>query len=230
MSRAGDQHAGRAVAALQGVLAREGLAQGGHHRVVAEALDGADRGAVATAGMGDAGARRRAVDLDVQAPHTPCSQPIWVPVSISRPRRRSARCSRGSTSTSVGLAVDRERDRNAAHDCFTAATACRSAVSAMARRQSSSSGYVATMRVGFGLGVRQQGGRVLDDERRPIERGKHGARRARPARSARRPWPWRTRRPCGRTSSVPSARPPAAPALRSRAAARRPRARSRRCR
>ncbi len=32
----------------------------------------------------------------VQAPHTPCSQPRWVPVSSSVSRRKSARCVRGS--------------------------------------------------------------------------------------------------------------------------------------
>src|ERR1700709_2030475 len=60
----GNQHAGRTVAALQGMLTCKRLAQGGHHRVVAKALDGADPRTVATAGVSEAGARRHAVDLD----------------------------------------------------------------------------------------------------------------------------------------------------------------------
>ena len=43
----GDQHAGRAVAALQRVRLAEGLAQAGHQGIVVEALDGAHAGAVA---------------------------------------------------------------------------------------------------------------------------------------------------------------------------------------
>src|SRR5262249_46945670 len=35
----------------------------------------------------------------VQAPHTPCSQPAWAPVSNKRSRRQSSRLMRGSTST-----------------------------------------------------------------------------------------------------------------------------------
>src|SRR4051812_45299825 len=39
----------------------------------------------------------------LQAPHTPCSQPTWVPVSRSVWRRKSARFSRASTMTLTGL-------------------------------------------------------------------------------------------------------------------------------
>ena len=60
----GDQHAGRAEAALQRVLAREGLAQPLHQRIVVEALDGAHVLPVAGDRKGDAGARRLAVDQD----------------------------------------------------------------------------------------------------------------------------------------------------------------------
>ena len=44
----------------------------------------------------------------VQAPHTPCSQPTWVPVSRRWWRRQSASVRRGSTSTSTCFAVDFE--------------------------------------------------------------------------------------------------------------------------
>ena len=59
---AGDQHAGRAIAALQGVMRRERRAQVGHHRIVAQALDGGDLRALAGHREGDARARGCAVD------------------------------------------------------------------------------------------------------------------------------------------------------------------------
>ena len=37
----------------------------------------------------------------VQAPHTPCSQPRWVPVRLRLSRRKSARWVRGSTEAST---------------------------------------------------------------------------------------------------------------------------------
>ncbi len=58
----GDQHAGRAVAALQRVLLGEGPAQTRHQRVVVEALDGLYFGTVARHRVGDAGAGNLAVD------------------------------------------------------------------------------------------------------------------------------------------------------------------------
>ena len=59
----GDQHAGGAIPALQGVRFGEGLTQAGHRRVIVEALDGAHAGAVAGHRKGDAGAGDLAVDL-----------------------------------------------------------------------------------------------------------------------------------------------------------------------
>src|SRR5881275_460318 len=40
---------------------------------------------------------------DAELAHTPCSQPRWVPVCRSSSRRQSARCIRGSTSTTTGV-------------------------------------------------------------------------------------------------------------------------------
>ena len=59
-----NEHAGRAVAALQRVLGGEGGAQLGHYRVVGVAFDSAHFGAVAADREGDARARRHAVDLE----------------------------------------------------------------------------------------------------------------------------------------------------------------------
>src|SRR4051812_16669347 len=59
-----DQHSRRAVAALQGVLALESLAQFARDLVVVQSLDGDDFGAVAGDRIGDAGAHRYAVDQD----------------------------------------------------------------------------------------------------------------------------------------------------------------------
>src|ERR1700731_2219094 len=39
----------------------------------------------------------------VQAPHTPCSQPTWVPVRCNSWRRQSAKVRRGSTSTATAV-------------------------------------------------------------------------------------------------------------------------------
>src|SRR5258707_14620458 len=41
--------------------------------------------------------------MTLQAPHTPCSQPIWVPVRRNVWRRKSARLSRASTVALTGL-------------------------------------------------------------------------------------------------------------------------------
>ena len=60
----GDQHAGRAVAALQGVRLVKAWRMRRHQRIVVEALDGAHVGAVAGHRVGDAGAGDLAVDLD----------------------------------------------------------------------------------------------------------------------------------------------------------------------
>src|SRR5262249_47264034 len=57
-----DQHAGRAEAALQSVLARERRTQLLHDRVAIEAFDRLHRAAVALHRIGDAGPDRRAVD------------------------------------------------------------------------------------------------------------------------------------------------------------------------
>ena len=60
----GDQHAGRAIAALQRVLGAESFAQIRHTASSSKPSMVRTSSAVAADGIGDAGARRRAVDLD----------------------------------------------------------------------------------------------------------------------------------------------------------------------
>ena len=67
-----------------------------------------------TANMRQARAVRPSIST-VQAPHTPCSQPTWVPVRPSSWRRKSASVMRASARALVGRAVDRELDRVRAH-------------------------------------------------------------------------------------------------------------------
>ena len=116
----GNQHAGRAEAALQRVLARKCLAQVRHDRIVVRSFDGVDRGPVAGDRVGQARARRRAAISTVQAPHTPCSQPRCVPVSRQCSRRKSARWVRGSTSA-LCPAIHGECDRHHREDLLQGA-------------------------------------------------------------------------------------------------------------
>ena len=116
ISRAADQHARRAVAALQRVLGGKGGAQFGHQRVVVEAFDGAHVGAVAGDREGDAGARRRAVDLQragaadaLLAAEMGPGQALLLAQEVGKMR---ARLDVGST----GLAVDDQGDRRHARD------------------------------------------------------------------------------------------------------------------
>ena len=112
----GDQHARRAVAALQAVLGGEGAAQARHDRVVVEALDGAHLGAVAGKRVGDAGARDLAVDLHragaadaVLAAQVRAGQQQMLAQEVGQV---GARLDRGGH----GLAVDGEADGLAGHD------------------------------------------------------------------------------------------------------------------
>src|SRR5439155_14039292 len=112
-----DQHAWRAIAALQRVLARERGAQLAHDLVVVEALDRGDARALARHRIGDAGARRFAVDQDgASAAHSvlaaemragevlPFSQEI---------REVHPRLDRGADVTAVDDQCQRHHDANA---------------------------------------------------------------------------------------------------------------------
>src|SRR5262249_11933771 len=141
-----DQNSGGAVAALQRMLAREGLAQRRHDGVAIEAFDGADRGAIATAGMDDAGARRRAVDLDrAGAAHA------LLAAKVRSGQHQLAAQELGELLARFGhqrplFAVPDEPDRDPAHIGPIFSTARRSAVSASARRQGGSPGTPSAMR------------------------------------------------------------------------------------
>src|SRR5262245_58526965 len=58
----GDQHAGRAIAALQRMVLGEGFTQSSHRGIVLQPLDGDDLGPLAGQRVGDARTRRRAFD------------------------------------------------------------------------------------------------------------------------------------------------------------------------
>ena len=83
---------------MEGLLERMELAL---REAVGHALDRADRAAVGLDGEQQAGAHRVAVELNVQAPQTPCSQPTWVPVRPASWRMKSESSRRGSTSARV---------------------------------------------------------------------------------------------------------------------------------
>ena len=107
----GDQDPGRAEAALERVVALEGLLQRREHRVAGERLDGLDLGRRPPAPRAGSSARTATPSSrTVQAPQTPCSQPTCVPVSPSRWRRKSVSSSRGSTSLDDDAAVHRDGD------------------------------------------------------------------------------------------------------------------------
>src|SRR4029453_5028256 len=117
------------------MLQRESLAQGSHHGVVAEALDGSDRSAIATASIGDAGPPRRPVDLDRAGPaHAPLAPDIGA--SQHQPAAQQI----GKLLARLGqhlpwLAVHGERDRYFAQGALVILTARQSAVSPQPRRQ-----------------------------------------------------------------------------------------------
>src|SRR5262245_23352517 len=106
----------------------EGLAQAGHQRVVVEALDGADAGAVAGHRIGDAGAGDLAVDLHragaadaVLAADVGASEQKLLAQEVGKMRARSH-------IGLDGLAVDGEGDAgHASNTCWMArrtAVAC----------------------------------------------------------------------------------------------------------
>ena len=194
------------------MLAGEGLAQGGHDGIVAEALDGADHRAVAAAGMGDARAGAPSIST-VQAPHTPCSQPRC--------------CRHPAAAQQVGELLGR-LDQHLVGSPFTVRKiaillmarlpipARRSAVSARARRQAVRPGTPATMRAASAAGSR------ISACASPITSGGPSS----AASTARGGWPGSAstqevaleNSPTLRhTSGVPRAPPPAAPGPRRRA-------------
>src|SRR5262249_58566387 len=128
------------------MLAREGLAQRRHDGVAIESFDGADRGAIAAAGMDDAGAGGRAVDLDrAGAAHA------LLAANVGAGQHQLAAQELGELLARFGpelarFAIDDERDRDLAHIRPIFSTARRSAVSARARRQGGSPGTPSAMR------------------------------------------------------------------------------------
>jgi hypothetical protein len=122
-----DQHARRAIAALQRVFLRERGSEAPHQGVFVKTFDGAHAGAVAAHSIGDAGARDFAVDLNrtgatdaVLASHVRAGEQQLLAQKIGEIRaRRYVRLD--------GLAVDCERDFHAAQASWQArlsATAC----------------------------------------------------------------------------------------------------------
>ena len=114
---AGDRRhdlAGRAIAALEGVV----LDEGGLHRVqlaaLGQALDGGDRAALDGGGQRQAASTRRPSTCTVQAPHWPWSQPFFEPVSARWSRSASSSVVRGSSDEAPVAAVDVERQSTAA--------------------------------------------------------------------------------------------------------------------
>src|SRR5262249_57182788 len=107
---------------------------------------GADGGAIATAGMDDAGARRRAVDLDrAGAAHA------LLAAEVRSGQHQLAAQELGELLARFGpelprFAIHDERDRDLAHGRPIFSTARRSAVSASARRQVGSPGTPSAMR------------------------------------------------------------------------------------
>ena len=97
------QDPGGAKAALQRMISLECRLQNAEPiRCWREAFHGPDLAAVDLHREREAGARRLPSMLTVQAPHTPCSQPTWVPVAPNWCRRKSV-----SSSARLGLAGDR---------------------------------------------------------------------------------------------------------------------------
>ena len=91
------QETGRAETALQGMLFHEGLLQWMQCILGAQTFNGFDGMPVGLT----ANIRQERTDSPsmriVQAPHIPCSQPTWVPVSSRSWRRKSLSSKRGST-------------------------------------------------------------------------------------------------------------------------------------
>src|SRR6478735_6173116 len=84
-----EQHARRAKSALQRVAGDERLLQIGDLFGIGHALDGLDVRTTAPS------------TRTLQAPHTPCSQPTWLPVSPTSSRRKSTSVLRASTVAGV---------------------------------------------------------------------------------------------------------------------------------
>lgn len=163
----------------------------------------------------------------VQAPHTPCSQPICVPVSMKRPRSTSASCSRGSTCRRVNLPLTMSEISMR----FTTRLLAR--LAAAPSRQSHGATVIAP-----DILQRCALPRLLDRHaklKHPRSRAVVG--RAPPerpeawrlVRTTCKRWPSRTRLPSGKTSNAPISRRPADMALRPREVLRRWRGLFRRC-
>src|SRR5436190_6929444 len=146
------QHARRAIATLQGMLVRKSLSQIGHHRVLAETFDGPDGSAIAAASVGDAGACRRAVDLDGAG-----SAHAMLTADVRAGQHQLAAQQVDELLARLGqhlprLAVHGERDSDLLQAPPARSTARRNAVSARARRQAPSSGKAVTMRAASATG------------------------------------------------------------------------------
>ena len=201
------QHAGRAEAALQAVILGEGFAQQRHHRIVFEpssVVISAPFAAAAKVMQDRAGAPSIST---VQAPHTPCSQPICVAgqrlmlaqeIGEVQPRldlrlhaaavdgearvlsrRGSPVWPRASSATSARLRIYSSLTFFPSRSCNTAGSIQASAMSGPNLPPNSA------LRVG-------------NDDRRGLDGADHGAEQRRaPDRAARRRWRGRIRRPSG---------------------------------
>src|SRR5882757_2742386 len=134
------------------MLVRKGLAQLGHHCVLAETLDGPDGRAVAAAGVGDAGACRCTVDLDGASPAH-----AVLAADMRAGQHQLAAQQIGELIARLGqhlpsIAVHGEDDGDLFHAPTALSTARRSAVSARARRHALSSGKAVTMRAASATG------------------------------------------------------------------------------
>jgi hypothetical protein len=98
----------RAEAALQRVMLAEGFLQRRQVGVVGQALDGGDRRAFGLHARMRQERTASPSTSTVQAPQTPCSQPMWVPVRRSSWRKQSGEREPGLDIDADLFAVDFE--------------------------------------------------------------------------------------------------------------------------
>ena len=121
----GEQHARRAVAALQRITPLECRLQVGDFAGVG------NTSMVSTRAPSHCTARRRQPRTTspstrtVHEPQMPCSQPTWLPVSERVSRRKSTSVRRGSTLSCTVFAIDDDGDVNAGHEFLPHAGSCR---------------------------------------------------------------------------------------------------------
>ena len=105
-----NQHGRGAEAALQRVTFPKGRLKVGYFAGVRQALDGLHGRLVRLHREHQAGTDDLAVMRDVQAPHTPCSHPTWVPVSSMLFPQKIGKIDPRRNQRFDALAVDLERN------------------------------------------------------------------------------------------------------------------------